>query len=312
MFEIRKYTAELRDDWNLFVARSKNGTFLFDRNYMEYHRQRFADFSLLFYLKGRPYALLPANREGNTLLSHAGLTYGGLVMDAQTTAANTVRLFEELNAWLRAQGFEKVVYKCIPWIYHRMAAEEDLYAIFRTCRARLAARDFGSVITHGCEQRWQRIRRRAVGRADELGVVVRQTNDFAGFWDILTENLSTKYGVLPVHDLAEINLLHSRFPNHIKLYTATADDELLGGVVLYLTPQVAHAQYSSATKKGKQWGAIDKIYSQIIPEQLAECRYFDFGRSTENRGLYLNEKLIFQKEGYGARGLCWDWYEWNL
>ena len=75
---------------------------------------------------------------------------------------------------------------------------------------------------------------------------------------------------------------------------------------------MAHAQYSSATKKGKQWGAIDKIYSQIIPEQLAECRYFDFGRSTENRGLYLNEKLIFQKEGYGARGLCWDWYEWNL
>lgn len=312
MFEIRRYTAELRDDWNLFVAQSKNGTFLFDRNYMEYHQHRFADFSLLFYLKGRLYALLPANREGNTLLSHAGLTYGGLVMDAQATAADTVRLFEELNDYLRAQGIEKVVYKCIPWIYHRMAAEEDLYAIFRTCEARLVARDIGSVITRGSEQRWQRVRRRAVNRADKQGVVVRQSDDFAGFWEILTENLNAKYGVQPVHNLEEISLLHSRFPDHIKLYTATVDGELLAGVVLYLTPQVAHAQYSSANAKGKQWGAIDKIYSQIIPETLAEYRYFDFGRSTENRGLYLNENLIFQKEGYGARGLCWDWYEWNV
>ena len=312
MFEIKRYTAELRDDWNLFVAQSKNGTFLFDRNYMEYHQHRFADFSLLFYLKGRLYALLPANREGNTLLSHAGLTYGGLVMDAQATAADTVRLFEELNDYLRAQGIEKVVYKCIPWIYHRMAAEEDLYAIFRTCEARLVARDIGSVITRGSEQRWQRVRRRAVDRADKQGVVVRQSDDFAGFWEILTENLNAKYGVQPVHNLDEISLLHSRFPDHIKLYTATVDGELLAGVVLYLMPQVAHAQYSSASTKGKQWGAIDKIYSQIIPELLAEYRYFDFGRSTENRGLYLNENLIFQKEGYGARGLCWDWYEWNV
>ena len=302
----------MRDEWNLFVTRSKNGTFLFDRDYMDYHQQRFADFSLLFYLKDSLYAILPANREGNILRSHAGLTYGGLVMDAQATAANTVRLFEELNAYLRTQGIEKVIYKCIPWIYHRMAAEEDLYAIFRTCRARLVARDMGSVIARGSEIRWQRVRRRAVARADEHGVIVRQTDDFAGFWEILTENLNAKYGVQPVHNLDEISLLHSRFPDHIKLYTATVDGELLAGVVLYLTPQVAHAQYSSANAKGKQWGGIDKIYSQIIPETLAEYRYFDFGRSTENRGLYLNENLIFQKEGYGARGLCWDWYEWNV
>ena len=156
------------------------------------------------------------------------------------------------------------------------------------------------------------MRRRAVDRADKQGVVVRQSDDFAGFWEILTENLNAKYGVQPVHSLDEISLLHSRFPDHIKLYTATVDGELLAGVVLYLMPQVAHAQYSSASAKGKQWGAIDKIYSQIIPETLAEYRYFDFGRSTENRGLYLNENLIFQKEGYGARGLCWDWYEWNV
>ena len=92
-------------EWNQFVAASKNGTFLFDRRYMDYHSDRFEDYSLMFYREGRLYALLPANRKGDTLQSHAGLTYGGLVMDAKTTAAATVQLFSELNDYLGKQGF---------------------------------------------------------------------------------------------------------------------------------------------------------------------------------------------------------------
>ena len=37
MFEIRRYSADKADEWNAFVATSKNGTFLFDRRYMDYH-----------------------------------------------------------------------------------------------------------------------------------------------------------------------------------------------------------------------------------------------------------------------------------
>ena len=143
MFEIIRYTPERKSAWNEFVARSKNGTFLFLRDYMDYHADRFDDYSLMFYLDGRLYGLLPANRKGDVLQSHAGLTYGGLVMDAKTTAAATVTLFAELNDYLRSQGFRQVLYKCIPWIYHQMAAEEDLYAICRTCDARLQEREIG-------------------------------------------------------------------------------------------------------------------------------------------------------------------------
>jgi len=82
--------------------------------------------------------------------------------------------------------------------------------------------------------------------------------------------------------------------------------------VVYITKQVVHAQYSSATPVGKQLGAIDMLYDRIINHDFSDYRYFDFGRSTENRGHYLNESLISQKEGFGARGMCWDWYEWNI
>ena len=258
MFDIRRYTPDRKDEWNQFVTASKNGTFLFQRGYMDYHSDRFADHSLMFYLQGRLYAVMPANAEGELFCTHRGLTYGGLVMDSKTTAAATVELFRELNDYLRAEGFRRVLYKCIPWMYHQLAAEEDLYAIARTCNARLQERDLGTVIIQRNAIRWERVRRRALKRAEEAGIIVERSNDLAGFWDVLCDNLARTYNSKPVHTLQEIELLHARFPENMVLYVAKKDGVILAGILLYVSTQVARAQYSSATPDGKQLGAIDK------------------------------------------------------
>ena len=312
MFQIKRYTPAFANEWNQFVAASKNGTFLFDRRYMDYHADRFQDYSLLFYLGERLLAVLPAHQSGDTLCSHNGLTYGGLVMSPRLTVVQTMHLFRELNDYLRAEGFRHVSYKCIPWIYHRLPAEEDLYALYHECRARMVARDFATdVFLHG-DMRWERVRRRGVSRAQKAGVSVERSDDYAAFWEVLTQNLQTKYGVKPVHTLQEITLLHSRFPENILLYQAVKDGVVVGGVVLYVTPQVVHAQYSSATPEGKKMGAIDLLYSRIFKD-YGNYPHFDFGRSTEHPdGSGLNEQLVFQKEGFGGRGLCYDIYEYDL
>ena len=312
MFQIKRYTPAFANEWNQFVAASKNGTFLFDRRYMDYHADRFQDYSLLFYLGERLLAVLPAHQSGDTLCSHNGLTYGGLVMSPRLTVVQTMHLFRELNDYLRAEGFHHVSYKCIPWIYHRLPAEEDLYALYHECRARMVARDFATdVFLHG-DMRWERVRRRGVSRAQKAGVVVERSDDYAAFWEVLSQNLQTKYGVKPVHTLQEITLLHSRFPENILLYQAVKDGVVVGGVVLYVTPQVVHAQYSSATPEGKKLGAIDLLYSRIFKDYV-NYPHFDFGRSTEHPdGSGLNEQLVFQKEGFGGRGLCYDIYEYDL
>ena len=312
MFKIRRYTPDIANEWNLFVAESKNGTFLFDRCYMDYHADRFQDHSLMFYLGNRLLAVLPAHASGDTLCSHNGLTYGGLVMSPRLTVVQTMNLFRELNDYLRAEGFRHVSYKCIPWIYHRLSAEEDLYALYHECRARIVARDFATNVFLSGDMRWERVRRRGVIRAQKTGVMVERSDDYAAFWKVLTDNLGSKYGVKPVHTLQEITLLHSRFPENIQLYQAVKDGVVLGGVVLYITPQVIHAQYSSATPEGKKLGVIDLLYRRIFSD-YENWPYFDFGRSTENPdGSGLNEQLVFQKEGFGGRGLCYDIYEYDL
>lgn len=312
MFEIRRYTAEKESEWNMFVARSKNGTFLFNRGYMDYHSNRFNDHSLMFYLDGRLYALMPAHEDGELFCTHRGLTYGGLVMDSKTTAAQTVILFRELNDYLRNHGFCRVLYKCVPWIYHQMAADEDLYAMTNVCNARLVSRDLGIAIIQRNTIRWERVRRRALKRAQETGIAVARSNDYAGFWKVLTENLAQKYDSKPVHTLQEIELLNSRFPYNIVLYTAQKDGEILAGMVLYVSNQVARAQYSSASPLGKQLGAIDCIYDQVINHDYRDLPYFEFGTSALNNSNAINESLIFQKEGFGGRGICFDIYEWDI
>ena len=313
MFEIRRYTPDCADEWNQFVAESKNGTFLFDRRYMDYHQDRFRDHSLMFYQDGRLLAVLPAHVDGDTLYTHRGLTYGGLVMSPRLTIVETLALFCELNAMLRFEGLKHVIYKAVPWIYHRLSAEEDLYALYHECHARIVARDYSTNIFLGAGMRWERVRRRGVVRAQRAGITVERSDSFADFWRVLSDNLGTKYGIRPVHTLAEIELLHGRFPDNIVLYQAVRDGQVLGGVVLYLSPPVVHAQYSSATPEGKSLGAIDAIYERIMHHDYKDWPYFDFGRSTENPdGSGLNEALVFQKEGFGARGLCYDIYEWDL
>jgi hypothetical protein len=313
MFEIVRYTPDKAVEWNAFVAQSKNGTFLFDRGYMDYHADRFKDFSLMFFRGKRLLAVLPAHIDDDILFTHRGLTYGGLLMSAQLTIAETMILFHELNDLLRSEGVKHVVYKAIPWIYHRLSAEEDLYALYHECKARIVARDFSTNIFLGANLCWERVRRRGVVRAERAGISVERSSNYADFWRVLTDNLGTKYGIHPVHSLEEIELLHGRFPNNIVLYQAVKESRVLGGVVLYITPQVVHAQYSSATPEGKRLGAIDIIYDRIMHHNYKDWSYFDFGRSTENAdGSGLNETLVFQKEGFGARGLCYDIYEYDL
>lgn len=313
MFEIRRYTGSRKDEWNDFLRRSKNGTFLVDRNYMDYHSDRFDDHSLMFYNSGKLYALLPANISGDTFYSHQGLTYGGLITDGHATAANTVRLFEELNAYLKADGLSKVVYKAIPWIYHKVPAQEDLYAIFKVCDAKIVMRDISSSIINRNPLKWQRDRRYGINKARNNGVSVERSDDFSSFWTVLDFNLNNKYGVRPVHTVGEMMLLKSRFPDNIILYVAKRGAEVLGGTVLYITGQVVHAQYISAGPEGKRLRVIDAIYDVILNRDFTSFDYyFDFGKSTEEGGAYLNESLIYQKEGFGGRGVCYDTYEWNI
>lgn len=310
--EIRRYRREDKELWNSFVSKARNATFLFDRNYMDYHADRFDDNSFMFYHKGKLKAVLPANVAGDTLYSHQGLTYGGLLLDKKATVEDVLECFDSLNSWLRENGISKVVYKALPWIYQQYPSEEDLYALTWKCKAQLISRDISSSIVIDNKLKFAESRKSGIRKALSLNIEVGESHDVDGFWHVLEENLGNRYNAKPVHTANEMKLLMSRFSNNIRLYVAKMNGEIVGGTLIYVTPQVVHTQYISASVEGKKHGALDLLFDYIINKVYANCRYFDFGKSTEQGGAYLNEPLIFQKEGFGGRGVCYDWYQWEL
>lgn len=312
MFEVRRYTPDKANEWNRFVTASKNGTFLFDRQFMDYHADRFTDCSLMFYRDNALYALLPANVKDDVLTSHGGLTYGGLVMSCRCSAKGVQEVFAAMNTYLADQGVRRVVYKAIPWIYHQLPAEEDLYALTSICHARLIIRDISSAVLGDRPVRFSESRKSGLRKALRMGLTIKESEDFATFWQILNANLTAKYGVRPVHSVSELELLHGHFPQGIRLYMVYDGETPLGGTLLFLTPQVLHTQYISATAEGKAHGAIDLLFNHLINEVYTDYRYIDFGKSTVSDSADLNEQLIFQKEGFGARAVCYDTYEWTL
>lgn len=310
MISIELYKPCDKPVWDDFVRLARNATFLHLRDYMDYHSDRFHDFSLVAREDGKVVALLPACREGHTLFSHRGLTYGSWLLPLRHFDVTTMlELWAQASGFLREQGIAHIVYKPVPHIYHRYPCEEDLYAIFRAGGS-LIESNISTTIDLDEPLPLDRGNKRNVNLAIKSGVVVQQSANWSGYWQVLDNLLVSKYGRHAVHSLDEIMLLHSRFPENIKLYTATVEDELLAGVVLYCCGgEVAHCQYIASTERGRQLKALTLLFSHLIDEMgQAGYRYFDFGISTEDGGQYLNEGLVRQKCRLGGRGIVYNTY----
>jgi hypothetical protein len=308
---VRRYDTSQRDAWDAFVRRSKNGTFLFERDYMDYHRDRFEDFSLLILDGAKVVALLPAHRAGDDVHSHQGLTCGGLVTDETMTTPRMIDAFAALVDDLANSRCRMFYYKTIPTIYHRIPAEEDRYALFRL-NAELYRRDVLSVISMQSRAGLQARRRRGAAKAEKKGVMASTSDDWSSFWALLSGNLQDRFGTHPVHTLSEIDQLRRRFPNNIRLHVAGLNDEMVAGTVIYESSQVAHVQYIAASPVGRESGALDQLFVRLLDDTYASKTFFDFGISTERDGKALNRGLIEQKEGFGARAVVHDFYRLKL
>jgi hypothetical protein len=314
--QIVKYDDKYKQEWNELILNSKNGTFLLLRDYMDYHRSRYRDCSLLFLEKGKLQGCLPANFTDNTVCSHGGLTYGGLIAHPEV---NYIQVEEMLDTALEYYKdtflTRKFIYKPIPYIYHTYPAQEDLYWLFRK-NAHTVARAISSTIDLQKPLELSTLRKRHATRAQNNGITVRESkdaNDWNAFWIILSTVLLKYHDCKPVHSIDEIKLLKSHFPDNIKLITALYDRKIVAGCVTYLTKEVIHVQYIASNDIGRDLGALDLLFQTMI--KASECKsyhYLDFGISTEHEGTYLNNGLLFQKEGFGGRAICYDQYEIDL
>ncbi len=311
MIDIIRYIPEYKLEWDAFVKKSKNGVFIFCRDYMEYHRDHFEDHSLLFYEDGNLIAAMPANSTNTKLISHEGLTFGGIVSDNIMCAEKMIGIFEALWEYMKKSGIHSFYYKAIPHIYHSIPSEEDSYAMFIN-RFKLVRRDLSSTIDMNNMLDFSKTKRQIIKKAQLNNITVGISQNYKEYFEIVAVRLDEKYNAIPTHSSTEMEYLANKFPENIKLYCAYHEGEMIGGVIIYISRNVVHSQYIAANETGMEYGCVAMILEQILAYYKNRIRYFDFGISTEKNGYYLNTGLVFNKESFGARSIVYDQYYYKV
>ena len=314
MINVKRYTDNDIKDWNAFNDSAKNSLFMFNRGYMDYHRDRFCDHSLMFYNDDKLVAILPMSEKNEVLSSHGGLTYGGFITDNNMKQHTMNECFEAFIEHAKANDFKSIVYKTIPYIYHEQPAEEDRFALYAN-GARLVTVDASTYIKLSNPLKMPKGRKAQISRAKREGVEIvelTELDDFEKFIDLENEVLSQRHDTKAVHTGAELKLLHDNFPEELHLFGAIKDGNLIAGTVIYEYKHAVHTQYMAANDEARQIGALDLAISTAIERYKNTKQWMDFGISTEHGRIYLNEGLISQKEGFGGRTGVYEIWEIDL
>jgi hypothetical protein len=307
------YSPEYFDRWNQFISEAKNSHFMFNRSYMEYHSYRYKDSSLMVFSDSENIiAVLPANLDGRTLLSHGGLTFGGLCFTKDSTGAQAIEVFSAIAEFLQRTGLvDSLVYKRIPDIYALHPSQEDLYALF-LLGATLVKRDLTTAIDLRNRRPMSKMRKRRVDKSATHGLLIEEQMKLDSFWPLLESVLGERHAVRPVHSLLEISHLMELFPENIKGFVVKIESEVVAGAVMFVTDTVAHVQYMASSALGRQLGALDYLLNDLISHKLSHKNYFNFGISSFGSGYELNTGLLSFKEGFGGGGVVQEVYSLDL
>ena len=309
IISIKKYTQEDKPQWDTFVQEAKNATFLFQRDFMEYHQDRFEDFSLLVYTNEKLVGLLPANRKDAVVYSHQGLTYGGLVLNKKAKLEEVNTIFMELLEFLHSEGVSSLQLKLLPTIYQHLPSDELAYLLF-IAEAKLIGTDVSSTVNMNAPVRIASNRMEGVKKGQKQNLHISEDANFDAFWnEILVPNLKERFQTTPVHSLDEIKNLASHFPKNILQFNVYDGDKIVAGATIFETKEVAHVQYISANADKQKLGSLDFLFEHLLKTRFANKNYFDFGTSNENNGQQVNKGLQYWKECFGARSIACTTYE---
>jgi len=300
-FNVKLYTKKDKALWNQFVATAKNATFLFNRDFMDYHSDRFEDYSLLVFKDDKLESIIPANRKDTTIYSHQGLTYGGIITTHKTKLKEFIEIFRSVLFYLHQTGINSFEIKLLPSFFTTQASDEIEFALF--CAAAVRTRcDTFATLDLQLPFSFSKGRKEGIKRGVKSGLVVLEENDLRSFWEtLLIPVLWERHGAQPVHSFEEIALLKEAFPDKIRQFNVYQNNKLVAGTTIFETTRVAHSQYIAADYNKSSNGSLDFLHNHLIKNVFRHKSYFDFGTFNIGNGTEVNDGLGYWKQSFGAQ-----------
>ena len=315
MITTRTFKQQDTETWEKFVLRANNGTIFHERRFLSYHpKGRFRDNSLIFEKKGKIKALFPAveikSGKNKVLISHQGSSYGGLVVEQDMGFRDSYDYVEALLLWAEQEGFTGIQLTLPPAIYQRRVSNYIDFSLIKH-GFKYKKREVSSILTLETTPEenlalFKPSHRTAVRKAVKQNVIIKESNDWATFYNILRDNLKIRHNVQPTHKLNELIKLKKLYPERIKLFGAFWGGKMVAGVVNFsVNKDVILAFYISHIEKYQHLRAVNLLFYEIIKwGQTKDFKYLDFGIFTVN--MDPNFGLGRFKENFGASGVFRD------
>jgi hypothetical protein len=309
-FSLEVYQPEREEVWESFIySNTRNATFLHSRAFFLHNGQNAADdISLMFYKNGKLRAVLPAaSLQPNgkkQLVSHPRSTYGGFITDHSVGVEDALEIVEATVAFAKEHGFGEVIVRNPFRIFHQFPTDETDYAMWFHGFT-ILKREVESVVQlqEDAAAYYDDSTRRSIKKAWK-SVTVKETDDFAGYWNILTENLKARHQTAPTHELDAILRLRSLVgSDRVRLFGAFADDKMVAGIVVFVSNKLAlQTQYIASDSNYQQLRPLNAVIDHLIQTGYREgFRYLNLGTSNEEDGKKINAGLFRFKEGFGAK-----------
>lgn len=313
---ITLYENQYKEEWDTFVMKhSINGTFLQTRRFLEYHRDRFIDTSLIIY-KGTNtiVAVVPAcviEEDGKRIFSsHRGSTFGGIVFsDTFYNIEHVEAVIELLEEYIKEQGYDEIQLKCTSDIFAK--GNMNLVNYFLYQKGYTVYDEMSSYIEFDCYKEeivsnFSAGRRRGYRYSLKNNFKFRKLESYeelTTFYDILCENLK-KFGTNPVHKLEELRTFkEQQLSDIVEFFGVYYNQEMIAGSMVFkFEKRVFHTQYLAAKQDKLRLYPMNFLDSKLIETARdSGFQYFSFGISTEEKGKFLNKQLAQFKEGFGTQ-----------
>jgi hypothetical protein len=311
-YKVLKYSQEYKEQWDTFVDLAKNATFLFKRDFMEYHKDRFEDFSLLAFDKNNNLiAILPANIKDDTVYSHQGLTYGGIAILNPLKFTDYVRVFQEILYFLKCKNISSITIKELPWIYS--SNKSDYFkSLVNILEGEIIRSEISLAVDLSNRIGFSSSKRQSISMSKKNNLTIKESDSCSEFWnEILIPNLWRKFKEKPVHTLEEISMLKNKFPKDIRQFNVYKEEKIIAGVTIFASNGVAHSQYSSGKHEFNSLRGLDYLLDYFINDCFTEKAHFSFGTSTSNKKSQINRGLFTWKQGFGSSPISQNIYKFK-
>ncbi|CAM2769767.1 GNAT family N-acetyltransferase [Flavobacterium frigoris] len=312
-YYVKQYQGSDYANWNAFISKAKNATFLFHRDFMEYHSDRFQDYSLLVFEEDKLIAVLPANRVGETVYSHQGLTYGGVVYTSKINSEKVTDIIDAILSFFKEKRVRFFYFKPIPSFYTSGGNHEIDFFLLKK-GAFLDKKEMNMAINLALPLTISKSKLKHLRKMEDPDLEIVEEDQLEAFWKLVLEpRLWEKYNAKPVHTIQEITKLKNNFLNNIKQFSVYYNNDIIAGITLFETDTVVKSQYGATTKKGEELRALDFLFITLIKKYKREGKlFFDMGIVNEDNEKGYHAGLLKQKEELGCSVYSQDFYKMNL